>query len=190
MAVEKSPVAWALTPLRKYAVFSGRAPRAEFWWFTLFVILSYVAVWFLLIGSIGGMAASGAEPSVGMFGALGAGMIFVMLFWLVLLVPSIAVQNRRLHDTNRSGWWLLAYYVLYIAYMVLSFSAVAAVGLDPTAPADSSLGMLGLSMILGVVVFIYTIVLLVFWCLPGTPGPNNYGPDPYGAHDNLETVFS
>ena len=37
---------------------------------------------------------------------------------------------------------------------------------------------------------IYTIVLLVFYCLPGTPGTNNYGPDPYGAHENLEGVFS
>ena len=45
MAVNKSAFAWALTPLQKYAQFSGRAPRAEFWWFTLFVILSYVAEW-------------------------------------------------------------------------------------------------------------------------------------------------
>lgn len=189
MAVDKSPVAWAFTPLRKYATFSGRAPRAEFWWFTLFVILGYVAVWFLLLGSLGGMAASGAEPSVGMFGAMGVGIIFVGLFWLALIIPSIAVQTRRLHDTNRSGWWLLIYYILYIAYMFMSFSAVLAVGMDPSAPGDAT-GMLGLSMILGMVVFVYTIVLLVFWCLPGTPGPNNYGPDPYGGHENLETVFS
>jgi uncharacterized membrane protein YhaH (DUF805 family) len=37
---------------------------------------------------------------------------------------------------------------------------------------------------------IYGILLLVYYCLPGTAGPNNYGPDPYGEHENLETVFS
>lgn len=190
MAEEKSPVAWALTPLKKYAQFSGRAPRAEFWWFTLFVVLAYFAVWFLLIGTIGGMAAADAEPGLGMFGALGAGMIFVFLFWLALIIPTLAVQVRRLHDTNRSGWWLLGFYLLYAVYMVMSMGTVFSAGMDPTAGAQPNMGALGITMVLGLVMFVYMIVLLVFYCLPGTPGPNNYGPDPYGAHENLEGVFS
>lgn len=190
MAVEKSPVAWALTPLKKYATFSGRAPRAEFWWFTLFLILGYFAVWFLLVGTIGGIAASGTEPSAGMFGAVGVGMIFIVLFWLAMIIPTIAVGVRRLHDTNRSGWWLGGFYALYGIYMVMSFGTVLSAGMDPTAAPEPNMGALGMTMILGLLMLIYTIVLLVFYCLPGTPGPNNYGPDPYGAHENLEGVFS
>ena len=190
MANEKSPLAWALTPIKKYAQFSGRASRAEFWWFTLFILLSYIVVWFLLIGALGGMAASGAQPSAGIFGAMGAGMIFMLLFWLALIIPTLAVQTRRLHDINRSGWWLLGFYILYALYMVMSFGTVFSAGMDPTAAAQPDLGALGITMVLGLAMFIYMIVLLVFYCLPGTPGQNNYGPDPYGAHENLEGVFS
>jgi uncharacterized membrane protein YhaH (DUF805 family) len=190
MAVNKSAFAWALTPLQKYAQFSGRAPRAEFWWFTLFMLLAYVAIWFLVIGSVGGMAAAGAEPSAGMFGAMGAGMIFLLLFWLALIIPTIAVGVRRLHDTNRSGWWLGGFYALYAVYMAMSFGTVMSAGLNLAAAPEPNMGALGITMILALVMLVYTIVLLVFYCLPGTPGPNNYGPDPYGAHENLEGVFS
>ena len=190
MAVEKSPIAWALAPLKRYAEFSGRSSRAEFWWFTLFVVISYLALWFLLIGAVGGMAASGTEPGVGMLGAMGAGMIFMALFWLVLLIPTLAVQTRRLHDTNRSGWWLLGFYALYALYFVLSFSTVFSAGMDPATAEQPNMGMLGMTMILGLGLFVYMILLLVFYCLPGTHGPNNYGPDPYGRHENVEEVFS
>lgn len=190
MAVEKSPVAWALTPLQKYAQFSGRAPRAELWWFILFTMIIFVVIWFLLVGSIGGMAAAGTDPSAGMLGALGGGIIIIGLVSLAIVIPSIAVQIRRLHDTNRSGWWLGGYYLLYAVYMAMAFSAVMPAAMDPSAAPEPNMGSLGMTMILGLALFIYFIVLLVFYVLPGTSGPNNYGPDPYGAHDNLEGVFS
>lgn len=69
---------------RQYVGFSGRALRSEFWWFTLF-------------GLLVGAAAAIVDPR----GAIGA------LLSLVLLLPSLAVGVRRLHDTGRSGWWLL-----------------------------------------------------------------------------------
>ena len=186
MAVEKSPVQWALTPLKKYAQFSGRAPRAEFWWFTLFVMIIYLAMSFLLIGSIGSLAAGGADPSTGAMGALGMGAMLIGVFWLAILIPTFAVQTRRLHDTNRSGWWLVGFYALYAVYMVMSFSTVMSV--DPTSAAEPNMGALGMTMILALIMMVYGIVLLVFNCLPGTSGPNNYGPDPYGA--DVEQVFA
>lgn len=79
---------WYLTVLKKYAEFSGRARRTEYWMFVLFnLIIS------LLLGFIEGL--------VGGPGVLG------IIYALAVLVPSLAVTVRRLHDTDRSGWMLL-----------------------------------------------------------------------------------
>ncbi len=88
-----------ITVLKKYAVFSGRASRAEYWYFVLFnTIIAFVLG--LLIGSSG---------------SSGIGLI-PLIYNLALLVPSIAVGVRRMHDVNKSGWFLLIpFYNLYLA---------------------------------------------------------------------------
>ena len=83
-----------IAPLKKYADFQGRARRAEYWMFVVFQILVYIAV--LIVGTI----MSGGDPEGGIATALMA------LVTLGLLVPSISVTVRRLHDTNRTGWWI------------------------------------------------------------------------------------
>ena len=97
---------WFMTVLRKYAVFEGRARRREYWFFVLFYILISVvlAVVDRMLGTY--------DETYGM-GALGA------LFCLGLLIPSIAVGARRLHDTGRSGWWLLIGFIPVIGVIVL-----------------------------------------------------------------------
>ena len=97
---------WFMTVLRKYAVFEGRARRREYWFFVLFYILISVvlAVVDRMLGTY--------DETYGM-GALGA------LFCLGLLIPSIAVGARRLHDTGRSGWWLLIGFIPLIGAIVL-----------------------------------------------------------------------
>jgi uncharacterized membrane protein YhaH (DUF805 family) len=188
-----SPIGWALRPLKRYAEFSGRSSRAEFWWFFLALILFYIVVWIAFFGAMAGSIAAGqSNPSVGMLGAVGAGGLLIILFWLALIIPSIAVQVRRLHDVNRSGWWLGGFYLLYAVYLVAMFGmlgsamSAAAAGGD-TAPAFGS-GMSAGIMVLGLVMFVYMIALLVFYCLPGTKGPNRFGDDPYGA--DVEEVFA
>jgi uncharacterized membrane protein YhaH (DUF805 family) len=79
---------------KRYAQFSGRARRKEFWMYTLFYAIGYIIL--AIIDQILGTHAKNQ------FGGLLAG-----IFTLALLVPSIAVAVRRLHDTNRSGWWYL-----------------------------------------------------------------------------------
>ncbi|MCE5983147.1 DUF805 domain-containing protein [Pseudomonas wadenswilerensis] len=79
---------WYFEVLKKYAVFSGRARRKEYWMFFLVNIL--VA---MVLGFIEGVAGTGA--------------ILSNLYSLALLIPGIAVGVRRMHDTDRSGWWLL-----------------------------------------------------------------------------------
>jgi uncharacterized membrane protein YhaH (DUF805 family) len=94
--MEKSVTQWMVEPIRKYATFSGRARRAEYWWFGVFVALvvfGLTMVDMLLIGA-DAMAEYGAGPLTG-------------LFSLAIIIPSIAVTVRRLHDRDKSGWWLL-----------------------------------------------------------------------------------
>jgi uncharacterized membrane protein YhaH (DUF805 family) len=82
------------TCLTKYVDFSGRATRSEYWWFVLFIVLVGLAI------SIVSNTLSG-------------------LFSLATLLPSIAAATRRLHDTNRSGWWQLICLVPVVGLIVL-----------------------------------------------------------------------
>lgn len=85
---------WFLKVLRNYAEFSGRARRIEYWMFVLFsIIFSIVA---LLVDNMLGVT----------FGETNYGFMY-LLYQLVVLIPSLAVTVRRLHDTNKSGWLLL-----------------------------------------------------------------------------------
>jgi uncharacterized membrane protein YhaH (DUF805 family) len=78
----------------KYADFNGRASRSEYWWFVLFIVLGSAAT------SLFGNTLSA-------------------LFSLATLLPSIAAATRRLHDTNRSGWWQLIIFVPVAGWIVL-----------------------------------------------------------------------
>ncbi|MDX2548841.1 DUF805 domain-containing protein [Streptomyces sp. WI04-05B] len=107
-----------LDVLKKYAVFSGRARRKEYWMFVLFAGIAYLAL--LAIG-------------------YAIDMVWIaFVLELAILLPALGVAVRRLHDTNRSGWWIL-------------FGLVPLVG---------------------------GITLLVFYCLDGDQGENQYGHNP------------
>lgn len=97
---------WYLEVLKKYAVFNGRARREEYWYFLLFnIIISIV-----LKGIDNVIGGSSAEAGIGLLGGI---------YSLVVLIPSIAVSVRRLHDTDRSGWWLLIALIPLIGAIVL-----------------------------------------------------------------------
>lgn len=85
--------------LRKYADFSGRSRRKEYWMFILFYLIFYVVI--SIIDSIMGT------------------IILSVVFLLAMLVPSISVAARRLHDTGRSGWWQLITLIPLIGAVVL-----------------------------------------------------------------------
>ncbi|APX89578.1 hypothetical protein BV394_07510 [Brevirhabdus pacifica] len=90
--------------LRNYAVFSGRASRAEFWWFQLFYFLGTMAA-AVLDGAVSGHASSGGWISA--------------LWSLALLLPSISLLVRRLHDIDRTGWWVLLMLLPAVGMLVL-----------------------------------------------------------------------
>lgn len=168
---------WMIMPLRRYAEFSGRSRRQEFWvWQLLKVLVSLVFM--IVIGivfgvSIASVAGSSNPASVGAGAAIGMGVgllvyLVMLILGLAVLVPDIAVSVRRLHDTDRSGLWLLSVigcyvvgYVLFLVGAMAQSSAIAVVG--------------GIALLGG---FVVAVTLLVFMCLPGTIGPNRYGADP------------
>lgn len=171
-----SPIGWALRPFKRYAQLSGRASRAEFWWYTLFLMIIYFALVILVMGSVASLATTNPAST-----GLGGGMVFIVLFWLALFIPTLAVQFRRLHDTDRSGWWLGGFWLVYVLYMVVLMAAAGA-------GSTSGIAGAGIMLVLALAMFGYSILLLVFFCLAGTRGPNRFGEDPYGA--DIEEVFA
>lgn len=89
---------------KKYAVFHGRAGRAEYWTFTL---INYAI--FILLGALGRATESGALGAIG------------MIFVAAQIVPGLAVTVRRLHDTDRSGWLILIALIPILGALALLF---------------------------------------------------------------------
>ncbi len=96
-------------PLRRYADFEGRSRRTEYWLFVLFHVL--VAIAFMIIAVSLFIAGGVAHPNLAPVPAAGiaAGLWFLLggLAWLALLIPTLAVHVRRLHDIDQSGWLML-----------------------------------------------------------------------------------
>lgn len=184
---------WMILPLKRYAQFSGRSRRMEFWMWVLFVIGAVVVLSVVdsLLG-LGGSTQMGTGAVPGATGVTGAyantrGGILTGVFSLAILVPNIAVQVRRLHDIGRSGWWIGSFYLLYVVFL----AGVFALGMSALGGATPNVAAYGVIFGVGGLAFlIYAIVLLVFFFLPGTTGPNRYGPDPKNPEANLGDVFS
>jgi uncharacterized membrane protein YhaH (DUF805 family) len=87
---------WYIAAIKKYAVFSGRARRKEYWFFGLFSVL--ISFGLLIAQVLAGFAIKEAGWVVGTLASL---------YMLAMIVPSIAVTVRRLHDTGHIGWWYL-----------------------------------------------------------------------------------
>jgi uncharacterized membrane protein YhaH (DUF805 family) len=97
-----------------YANFSGRASRSAYWWWALFNFLVSLAA--QILDTWLGFAPVGMETNYG----LRTGLL-TALVGLALFLPSLAVAVRRLHDTERSGWWLLIVLIPIIGWLVLIF---------------------------------------------------------------------
>jgi uncharacterized membrane protein YhaH (DUF805 family) len=103
---------WALLPYRRYAQFGGRSMRMEFWLYFLFTRLVGLA---LDVG-LGGPNA----VRLGLRGEAGmAGNIATAIFGILSIVPTLAVTARRLHDTNRSQWWMALVLVPILGWLAL-----------------------------------------------------------------------
>ncbi len=147
---------WMILPFKRYAEFTGRSRRKEFWMFQLLnILLMAVLAGPFFVSAVTASAAAGTGPGSDeaiadamLSGRMGLSMIGVILYGiyaLAALIPSIAVTVRRLHDRDMSGWWYLG---------------LAVAGAIP------------------VIGFAASIALFVLMVLPGTDGDNRFGPDP------------
>ncbi|MBE0672441.1 MAG: DUF805 domain-containing protein [Anaerolineales bacterium] len=99
---------WYLAVLKKYAVFSGRARRKEYWMFFLFNLI--IAA--VLGGTLGLIEVIAGIPST-------LSVLLITIYTIAVIIPGLAVGVRRLHDTGKSGWWLLITLVPIIGAIVV-----------------------------------------------------------------------
>ncbi|TMM56251.1 DUF805 domain-containing protein [Maribacter algarum] len=128
---------WYLKVLKQYADFSGRARRQEYWMYTLFNAIIVISLVFL--SSMLGEAVGDSEGLI---------MIPMVLYILAVFIPTLAVVVRRLHDQDKSGWYILVRFIPIIG----------------------------------------PIWLLVLLCTDGSPGPNQYGPDPKNLPSEINDI--
>ena len=174
---------WMILPFKRYFDFKGRSRRKEFWMYTLFVILVSIVLTILdgVLG-LGGSATGDTEltdTSMAAAGAMSGGWL-TTIFSLATLIPSIAVSVRRLHDLDRTGWWILLPVAPYLLGIVMLIGGAAGGGGG---------AMAGTGLVFFGVALITAILLLVWYCMPGTTGPNRFGEDPKGEGTNAEEVF-
>ena len=148
---------WYLLAFKKYATFSGRSRRQEYWMFFLFNII--ISIVLAVLDQLLGLKLT--SEGINNTGVLG------VIYSLATFVPGLSIAVRRLHDTNRSGWFLLmpiAPYILVILGLILrGFGSILII--------IGGLAVLGLA-----------ILLIVWLATEGTSGENQYGSDPKGTN--------
>ncbi|HET9640323.1 MAG TPA: DUF805 domain-containing protein [Allosphingosinicella sp.] len=155
---------WIREAFRRSFDYSGRSRRKEYWSYALFafVLLNIVSVIETKLGWRAPRGAGGRD-----------GSLFGSIVLVTLVVPGLAVAVRRLHDSGRAGWWLAlpaAPILFWIVALIGGFSSP------------------GLFKPVLVAILVTPLVILVLMCLPGTRGPNRFGPDPKGV--DLADIFA
>lgn len=148
------------TCFKKYADFKGRATRSEFWWFQLFLIGLEI------------LATSADYLILGYTWDDGITPLATVVDFLTVL-PLAAVTARRLHDINRSGWWQLPIYMVYVFYLGVFIS-----GFMDSVVVSIAITISGL----------YSLIMIFAWVRDSQPHTNRFGPNP--KSEGLSDVFS
>ena len=154
---------WYFDSLRQYAVFKGRSPRVAWWSFFLFNLL------FLFVLAF-------AELMLGFTIENGRAGVLLGLFKLVLFIPQLALDVRRVHDTGRSGWWIVGLWIIPMISMLVFAGAYAYA--NRAGIPDFGDNYFKYFVILPV---LYGLWVWIITALIGSqPGENKYGPNPHG----------
>lgn len=145
-----------INAFKKYAVFAGRATRTEYWMFILFNFLAQLVL--SIISLI---------PFL---------VILKIIYSLAVIIPTLAITCRRLHDINRSGWWQLLPGVSLALFAIIAIST----GISTAYYSHPGIGMLMAFGIFALLALVSCILLFVFMCLDSTPGVNRFGLNPKG----------
>jgi len=185
-------------PFVRYAEFNGRSNRVEFWSFVLLIYIvagAFAAAMYSMSLKDGQFNPDLFLPNYLRFSP------FVSLFNLGILVPMLAVRVRRLHDIGRTGWWIIAPYVVsiiaYIVFFMVKGEQVFAIMMGmaekmQAMQADNPMAMMNPADVLKlewplfqlmlpwvlIPTFAAELLLLIFMLLPGSAGDNRFGPPP------------
>ena len=168
--------------LRKYADFSGRASRPEYWWWVLATVIAS-----LILGTLDTFIVSLIDRP-GAFSPLNG------IFSLAVLLPGLAVSARRLHDIGKTGWWILLWFVVALFGWIpvgvgIAFAALA--GVFSGIIEESAVVVLAVGAIVTVLVQLGLILWVILWMArQGQPGVNSFGPDPQAAGGVMPPVPS
>jgi uncharacterized membrane protein YhaH (DUF805 family) len=103
-------------------------------------------------------------------------LILMIPLWLITAIPALAVGAKRMHDRNRSGWWIILF--LYAPWAL----SIIELALLPTIVSDMNLPSALVATLSSLVVFVLQIwAFIELYCLRGTIGQNRFGPDPLGT---------
>lgn len=168
---------WYLIVLKKYAVFTGRARRTEFWMYTLFSII------FSIVASILDwlMGLNGDSPFM-------SGGWISRLYSIAVFIPGLAVTVRRFHDIGKSGWvyarflismMLIGFFILgYMAYTIMKGGGIEALKDGEIDPSVFTGSFLMVCLVLGLLVLGLSIWLIVLLCKDSQPQENKWGANP------------
>jgi uncharacterized membrane protein YhaH (DUF805 family) len=151
---------WILEPFRRCFDYSGRSRRREYW--------TYALLTFVILAVVGAI-----EDELTYVYSRREDSPLSGILVLGLMVPGLAVSVRRLHDSDRAGWWLalpMAPVLFWAIALIAGFGS------------DSLFKPVLVAMILS------PLVVLALMCVPGTRGPNRFGPDP--KQDHLADIFA
>ncbi len=167
---------WYILVLKKYAVFSGRATRMEYWMFVLYSVIFLIVAG--IVDFVAGWHISDEPQSNG---------ILAFLYKLFVLVPICAVTVRRLHDIGKSGWvfgrYLLCQSAMFIIFLVyLNFAVVdknllESIRYGTFDPSIFSAPVATVALLIMAFLAIYCIWLFVFMCRDSQPRENKWGPN-------------
>lgn len=168
------------TCFRKYFTFSGRATSSEYWWFVLFIVLASVIAGLvdnLLFGS-GTVSAESNGTSVSV--NLQSDGPIASIFTLAVLVPSLSAGWRRMHDTGRSGLFLLYPLIVMVGLTTFMGFMEGFGNMMSGQMLEAMTGAGGLVAGLAMIVLIISPLLVLWWLTRRSqPGPNQYGPNPH-----------
>lgn len=165
--------------ISKYATFTGRSRRSEYWWFGLLMLLIMLMPF---VGTVVLDAVFSGEKTWGL--SIMASMLLLPIA-LCLILPSLAVQTRRLHDVGRSGWWIVCCIVAELVYSIASAVVLGFEAFDTENDIQNLVNAFHVSTVGGTVMLllalVYTgisIAILVFSLQDSHRGENKYGPSP------------
>ncbi len=173
---------WFFKCFKQYADFSGRARRKEYWWFT---VINFIIMLIFIIGLMvpifkmsyavamsGGDIEDFSEMEMVVTMLKNPFIYIYLIYYLAVLVPSIAVFVRRMHDIGRSGYWAFLYFGASIIAQIINLGNYGT----------------GVTIIIGMALLFIAILFLVWLFTDSQYGPNQWGPNPKGEGNPEEAT--